>query len=143
MAEDHRTEARGPFEFSAPWLNFGLSAQASAPIVKAAMRFNMELMSLTGRRMRAYLDLPSTLGRCRSPQDLAAEQMRFWQTAARDYTDSSRSAMEAWGTLLSSGVSLGNGAASSLDRDFMDFNQSRDDDEVPSQARKHASRRAA
>lgn len=141
MAEDHRTEARGPFELSAPWLNFGLSAQASAPIVKAAMRFNMELMSLTGRRMRAYLELPSTLGRCRSPQDLAAEQMRFWQTAARDYTDSSRSAMEAWGTLVSSGVSLSNGAAA-MDRDFMDFNESRDD-EAQTQARKHASRRAA
>jgi hypothetical protein len=105
------------------------------------MRFNMEMMSLTGRRMRAYLDLPSTLGRCRSPQDFAAEQMRFWQTAARDYSDSGRTAMEAWGTLLSSGMSLGNGAAS-MDRDFMDFNGSRDD-ETPSQARKHASRRAA
>ena len=141
MAEDHRTEARGPFDFSAPWLNVGLSAQASAPIVKAAMRFNMELMSFTGRRMRAYLELPSALGRCRSPQDLAAEQMRFWQTAARDYTDSSRSAMEAWGSLLSSGVQLGNGAAP-MDRDFMDFNESRDD-ATQTQARKHASRRAA
>jgi hypothetical protein len=139
MAEDLRTDARNPSDFLAPWLNFGLPAQASAPIVKAAMRFNMELMSLTGRRMRAYLDLPSTLGRCRSPQDLAAEQMRFWQTAARDYTDSSRNAMEAWGSLLSSGVHLGNGAAP-MDRDFMDFNEARDD-EAP--ARKQASSRRA
>jgi len=141
MSEDHRTDSRGPSDFLAPWLNFGLSTQASAPVVKAAMRFNMELMSLTGRRMRAYLDLPSTLGRCRSPQDLAAAQMRFWQTAARDYTDSSRTAMEAWGTLLSSGMNLSNGAAP-MDRDFMDFNGARDE-ETPSQARKHASRRAA
>jgi hypothetical protein len=139
MAEDLRTDARNPSDLLAPWLNFGMSAQASAPIVKAAMRFNMELMSLTGRRMRAYLDLPSTLGRCRSAQDLAAEQMRFWQTAARDYTDSGRNAMEAWGALLSSGANLGNGAAP-MDRDFMDFNEGRDDD---APARKQASRRAA
>lgn len=139
MAEDYRTDVRGPSDIMAPWLNFGLSAQASAPMVKAAMRFNMELMNLTGRRMRAYFDLPSTLGRCRSPQDLAAEQMRFWQAAARDYSDSGRTAMEAWGTLLSSGVNLGNGAAP-MDRDFMDFNETRDD-EAP--ARKQASRRAA
>lgn len=139
MAEDLRTDARNPSDMMAPWLNFGMSAQASAPIVKAAMRFNMELMSLTGRRMRAYLDLPSTLGRCRSPQDLAAEQMRFWQAAARDYTDSSRNAMEAWGALLSSGANLANGAAP-MDRDFMDFSEGRDDD---APARKQASRRAA
>jgi hypothetical protein len=139
MAEDLRTDARSPSDIFGPWLNFGLSAQASAPIVKAAMRFNMELMSLTGRRMRAYLDLPSTLGRCRSAQDLATEQMRFWQTAARDYSDSSRNAMEAWSALLSSGASLSNGAALA-DRDFMDFNDARDD-EAP--ARKQASRRAA
>ena len=139
MAEDYRNDARSPTDFMAPWLNLGVSAQASAPIVKAAMRFNMELMSLTGRRMRAYLDLPSTLGRCRSPQDLAAEQMRFWQTAARDYSDSSRNAMEAWTTLLSSSASLTNGAAPA-DRDFMEFNDARDD-EAP--ARKQASRRAA
>lgn len=140
MAEDLRTDARGPSDIFGPWLNFGLSAQASAPIVKAAMQFNMELMSLTGRRMRAYLDLPSTLGRCRSPQDLAAEQMRFWQTAARDYSDSSRHAVEAWSALLSSGARLSNGAALA-DRDFMDFNDAARDGEAPS--RKPASRRAA
>ena len=139
MAEDLRTDARSPYDIFGPWLNFGLSTQTSAPIVKAAMRFNMELMSLTGRRMRAYLELPSALGRCRSPQDLATEQMRFWQTAARDYSDSSRHAMEAWSALLSSGARLSNGAALA-DRDFMDFNDARDD-EAPS--RKPASRRAA
>jgi hypothetical protein len=139
MAEDLRNDARSPSDILAPWLNFGLPAQASAPIVKAAMRLNMELMSLTGRRMRAYLDLPSALGRCRSPQDLATEQMRFWQAAARDYSDSSRNAVEAWSALLSSGASLSNGAALA-DRDFMDFNDARDDD---APARKQASRRAA
>jgi hypothetical protein len=46
---------------------------------------------------------------------------------------------EAWSTLLSSSASLTNGAALA-DRDFMDFNDARDD-EAP--ARKHASRRAA
>ena len=63
------------------------AARVVAPLIKCAMCTNLELVSLTGRRARAYLDLPNVLAQCHGPQDLFAAQARFWQTALRDYTE--------------------------------------------------------
>jgi hypothetical protein len=40
------------------------------------------------RRTQAYLEIPSRLSVCRTPQDFANEQMRFLRTAYEEYTDS-------------------------------------------------------
>lgn len=74
-------------------------AKSVAPLVKGAACANLELMSLVGRRARAYLDVPGTLAHCRGPQDLFAAQTRFWQTAFEDYALCSRRIVLALGSL--------------------------------------------
>jgi hypothetical protein len=99
------------------------------------------MMSLAGRRARAYLELPAALSRCRSPQDLAGEQVRFWQTAAQHYAETSRCFMETWSTMLTAGIKSGLDV-NAVERDYITFAEPRSDTE-PAQARKPASRRAA
>jgi hypothetical protein len=48
------------------------------------------------RRARSYLELPERLGNCRSPQDLAVEQVRFWQTFYQDYAEGAQRLTLAW-----------------------------------------------
>lgn len=130
-------------DFLAAWRGMGVSPQAAEPVLKSAARCNLELMSLAGRRARAYLELPAALSRCRSPQDLAGEQMRFWQSAAQDYAESSRSLMEAWSAMLTAGLKSSL-SAPGVERDFITFAEPRTaDDAAAAQARKPASRRAA
>lgn len=144
MSEDHRANVRGvvlPDLMQACWRGVGLTAQAAEPVIKNAARCNLELMSLAGRRARAYLELPAALSRCRSPQDLAGEQVRFWQTAAQDYVESGRTLMQAWNVMLTSGLR----SASEMDaveRDYITFAEPRTEP-AAAQARKSASRRAA
>jgi hypothetical protein len=144
MGQDHRLEAHGfpPSDFlTACWRGFGVSTQAAEPIFKGAARCNFEMMSLAGRRARAYLELPATLSRCRSPQDLAGEQVRFWQTAAQHYAETSRCFLDVWSSMVAAGTrSARDGDA--VDRDYITFSEPRSDAE-PAQARKSASRRAA
>lgn len=66
------------------------------PIMKAAARCNVEAVTLGSQRAQAYLELPARLGQCRTPQDFASEQMRFWQTMAQQYTECSRRMMTTW-----------------------------------------------
>jgi hypothetical protein len=65
-------------------------AQAYEPVFKGYARWQLEVLSLTSRRAQAYLELPSRVAQCRTPQDLANEQMLFWQTAYQHYTDSTQ-----------------------------------------------------
>jgi hypothetical protein len=67
------------------------------PALKGVGRWNLELIGLMARRSQAWLEIPASLGRCKSPVDLYNEQMRFWQTAAADYADGSRRLAAAWG----------------------------------------------
>lgn len=142
MSDDHRLDSQGQLfpDIWASWRNLGASTQSAEPFLKGVMRCNLELMGLASRRARAYLDIPASLQRCRSPQDLAAEQMRFWQTAAQDYAEGGRNLMQAWNATLSAG--LRSNGVDAVERDYFNFTDRRADDE-PSQARKQASRRAA
>jgi hypothetical protein len=70
-------------------------AQGMSPL-KGMARAQIEMMGLMSRRAQAYLEIPSRLSRCRSPQDLVNEQMRFWQTAAQQYSESSYRIMESY-----------------------------------------------
>ena len=75
------------------------AARSVTPLVKSAACTNLELMSLAGRRARAYLDIPATLAQCRGPQDLFAAQTQFWQTAFEDYSTCARRIVLALGSL--------------------------------------------
>lgn len=77
----------------------GLDAAALSfdPVVRSAAQANLEAFGLASRRAQAYLEVPARLAQCRTPQDLLAEQMRFWQTAMAQYQDSSRKMVALWG----------------------------------------------
>lgn len=71
------------------------AAQGYEPAMKGMARAQLEMMSLASRRAQAYLEIPSRLAACRTPQDLLSEQMRFWQTAFQHYSEGSRRVMTA------------------------------------------------
>jgi hypothetical protein len=54
-----------------------------------------EMTACANRRAQAYLDLPNRIARCKSPQDLMSEQLRFWQNAARDYAEAGQRMVES------------------------------------------------
>ena len=99
-----------------------LTAQAAAPL-KAAARSQLELMSLANRRVQAYMQVPTRLAHCRTPQDLLNEQMAFWRTAAEQYMESSRRITEAWGQALP-GFGPFTGRTAPAERDYINFNGS-------------------
>jgi hypothetical protein len=67
------------------------------PALKGVGRWNLELIGLMTRRSQAWLEVPTRLAQCKTPMDLFKEQMRFWQSAAADYTEGSRRLSAAWG----------------------------------------------
>lgn len=79
----------------------GLEAlgQAADPFTKGIARTQLEFMGLLTRRAQAYMEIPSRLSHCRTPQDLADEQMRFWRTAFEEYSDSLARMTEAMASL--------------------------------------------
>jgi hypothetical protein len=68
----------------------GLEAvgQAYDPFMKGFARAQLEILGLMSRSAQSCLEIPTRLSRCRTPQDLVDEQMRFWRTAFEDYSDS-------------------------------------------------------
>jgi hypothetical protein len=92
------------------------------PMMKAAARHNAEMLSLMSQRAQAYFEIPSRLTQCRTMQDIMTEQSRFWQTMARQYTESSQRMLTAWTT-------AGREAKkSSLERDYITFPEPQEDD---------------
>ncbi len=67
-----------------------IAKQSVEPMMKSAMRCQLEVGGLMSRRAQAYVSLPSTMARCRTPQDLFAEQAKFWQTAMEQYAEAGR-----------------------------------------------------
>ena len=68
------------------------------PALKGIGRWNLELLGLSTRRSQAWLGIPARLGHCKSPLDGVNEQLKFWQTAASDYWETShRLAAASWG----------------------------------------------
>ena len=49
------------------------------PALKGVGRWNLELVALVARRSQAWLEVPARLMQCKTPVDLANEQMRFWR----------------------------------------------------------------
>ncbi len=75
---------------------FDKASQCWDPVAKSLAQANLEVIGFWNRRAQAYLDIPTRLQQCRAPQDLVAEQMRFWQTAFTQYQDSSRKMMKLY-----------------------------------------------
>lgn len=59
-------------------------------MVKGMARWNLEVFGFMSRRAQAYVEIPSRLSQCRTPQDLFKEQNRFWTTTVEQYMDMSR-----------------------------------------------------
>ena len=68
----------------------GLEAmgQTYDPFMTGVARAQLEVMGLMNRRAQAYMEIPTRLSQCRSPQDVANEQLRFWRTAYEEYVES-------------------------------------------------------
>lgn len=83
---------QGPFQnvFQSFFGSFDTLAQTYEPAFKGFARWQLEAMSLASLRAQAYVELPSRVAQCRTPQDLASAQMQFWQTAYQQYTDSAQ-----------------------------------------------------
>jgi hypothetical protein len=103
-----------------------MGSQVSGP-AKALARCQLEAMGLVNRRAQAYMDIPSRMARCKTPQDLIAEQMAFWRTAAEQYTESSQKIAEAWGQMLLLPAGFGSaGADGRRERDYIAFPSAKD-----------------
>lgn len=86
--------------FQSTYGNLDNAFLALDPAVRSMARCQLEWMGLMSRRGQAYLEIPSRLSQCRTPQDLAAEQSRFFQTAFQQYSDSSRRMLSAWSQMF-------------------------------------------
>jgi len=71
------------------------STTAIEPMMKSIARCQFEMMGFWSRRAQAYLEIPSRLSRCRTPNDLLSEQLRFWQTASHQYNECAHRIMAA------------------------------------------------
>jgi len=96
----HTTQAGtapGPFfaPFHAYFGSLDSMAQGMSPL-KGLARMQLEYTGFLSRRTQAYLEIPSRLQQCRTPQDLFNEQARFWQTAFEQYAEAGRRMTEAW-----------------------------------------------
>jgi hypothetical protein len=97
---------------------FEVLTQAYEPVFKGFARWQLELLTLSSRRAQAYLELPSRLAQCRTPQDLANEQMQFWQAAYHQYTESAQRALVAL-SQLGGAVPGASPAERPRERDYM------------------------
>lgn len=99
------THTTGPYfaPLQAYFGNLDSLAQGMSPM-KGIARWQLEILGFMSRRTQAYMEIPSRLQQCRTPQDLVNEQARFWQTSMEQYTDAARRLTEAW-----SQFGLGNG----------------------------------
>jgi hypothetical protein len=120
--------AAGPFVNLSQACCNGLDflAKSSEPLIKGVGRVNLEMLGLVTRRARAWLELPSRIGQCKSPLDFSHEQMRFWQTAALDYAEGVQRLSMAFTALTPTGL---NGAwnvkAAAPLRDYISVQETR------------------
>lgn len=64
--------------------------------MRALAQTNVEMVGLMGRRSRAYLDFPSNLAKCRSPQQFVEQQARFFQDMLHDYQAANDRMVNCW-----------------------------------------------
>jgi hypothetical protein len=118
--------------------------QGYEPALRGVGRWNLELMGLLSRRARAWLEIPSRISQCKTPQDLINEQMRFWQTAAHQYADGSRRLTAALGAcaVVPGFNGAWGGRTVARARDYINVSEAKDQPGSSAQ-RRSADRRAA
>ena len=119
----------------------GLEAMGHAydPFTKGVARAQLEFMGLMSRRAQAYMEIPARLAQCRTPQDLANEQARFWRTAFEEYSDSVSRATEAMASLVPSFNFAISGDEAQSAHDYISFSETQE----PARAGQTRERRAA
>ena len=105
MSLQHNTQTRSSADpyfrpFQAYFGTLDTMAQSVSPL-KSLARCQLEWFGLASRRTQAYLEIPSRLQRCRTPQDLFQEQCRFWQIAMEQYAEAGRRIQEAYAEVAS------------------------------------------
>jgi hypothetical protein len=137
----------GPFKnmFETCCSGMDMAAQGFEPWFKAMASSGLELMSLMSRRAQAYMEIPNCIGHCRTPQDIVDEQMRFWQTAFRQYAESSQRAVSAWTNAMSlpSGFVALWAPAAKPERDLITFPEPKEAVSGTEPKKKEDERRAA
>lgn len=99
-------------------------AKSYEPALKGVTRLNLEVMGLMTRRLRSWADIPARFSQCKTPQDLAREQLQFWQTAAQDYSEGMRRLTIAFGALAPPGFNgAWGGKAVAPARDYITFTE--------------------
>ena len=96
-------------------------AKNSEPVLKSVSRWNLEVMGLTARRARAWIEIPSQLSRCKTPQDLLREQLQFWQTFAHDYAEGAQRLTRALSAVTGSAIAGFQNGKDTLARDYINF----------------------
>ena len=131
----------GPFVNAGQQYSNGLEAFAkrSEPVLKGVGRCNLEAMRLTTRRARAWIELPSRVSRCKTPQDLVREQLQFWQTAALDYAEGMQRLTLAFAALAESTWVAPQKGDAARARDYMTFPEGNESaQEAPERERRAA-----
>ena len=106
--------------------NFTANMQQSPDqLMRGLVRWQVEAQSLAFRRAQAYLELPSRLAQCHTPQDLRSEQQRFMQTCLSQWSESSRAMMCAWAQMLQLPTAAAQTTRNEAPRDYLSFPEPR------------------
>ena len=122
-ANERGDPVAGPFgNLSQAWC-CGLDqlARSYEPTMRNVGRINLELMGLMTRRAQAWLQIPTSASHCKTPQDLFAAQLKFWQTATHDYLEGARRLSATAAALARPGISAAWGDGPATSRDYITF----------------------
>lgn len=125
MSGSERSDPKaGPFvNLSQTYCNgLDVVAKGYEPMLKGVGRWNLEVMGFMTRRARAWLEFPARVSQCKTPQDLAREQLQFWQTAVHDYSEGVQRLTVTIGALVPPGLNgTWSGKEAAPLRDYITF----------------------
>jgi Phasin protein len=122
-ANERGDPVAGPFgNLNQTWCS-GLDqlAKGYEPTLRNVGRINLELMGLMTRRAQAWLQVQASASQCKTPQELFAAQLKFWQTAAQDYNEGARRLSATFASLAGPGFSAVWGQSAATPRDYITF----------------------
>ncbi|MEO1693913.1 MAG: hypothetical protein AAFR55_01595 [Pseudomonadota bacterium] len=84
--------------FMRPFLtNLDKVGQSSQPQVKATVRSQIEAGGFVAKRLKANMEMPERLSRCRTPMDTMMVATSYWMEAFEDYAESTQRAARILG----------------------------------------------
>ncbi len=89
------------------WTMFATVLARTTTVSRSAVGAQLATTSFVGNRARAQLDVAARITQCRSPQDLAAVQMAFWQETGREYMAFATEVTGLWQRALGFGFGFG------------------------------------